>query len=127
MNAKSPPKYAAIKRIALALPGASEVYHNGPWFNVGKKTFVCHPVQHARWIFKLPKDRQMLYFEVRPETFAPMRAGALLWSFVRVENIDAVELRDLVTAAWRTVAPKKLQADLASPRKRQGARETSRE
>ena len=112
---KQPPKYAAIKKTALALPGASEVDYGGPWFNVGTKTFVCYSIEKERWIFKLPKDRQTMYFEVRSETFTPMRAGALLWSYVEVRNLGAAELRELVIAAWRMVATKKLQRALADP------------
>ena len=110
---EQPPKYAAIKKIALALPGASEVIYRGVWFNVGTKTFVCSSSRDERWTFKLPRDRQMMYFEVRPETFAPMRAGKLLWSYVKVEDLSAAELRDLIIAAWRMVATKKLQGELA--------------
>ena len=100
-----PPKYASIKRIALALAGAhEEVTHHGYWFNVGKKTFAVYWGKEARWIFKLPHDRQEVLFEVRPETFAPMRAGRMLWSYVRVEDLDGKELKSLLTAAWGTVA-----------------------
>ena len=97
-----PPKYAAIKRIALALPGThEELTHHGAWFNVGKKTFAVY--WKERWIFKLPHHRQEILFEVRPETFTPMKAGRLLWSYVRVEDLDSKELKDLLTAAWGMV------------------------
>ena len=108
MNA---PKLAAIRKIALGFPGASEVIYKGwPWFNVGKKTFALY--NGERWIFKLPMAQQMMLFDTRPDAFAPMRAGKLLWSFVRVEDLDAAELRDLLEGSWRVVAPKKLQATL---------------
>ncbi len=103
-------RLAAIRKIALGFPGASEVtFHDWPWFNVGTKTFALYHARSGRWIFKLPKARQMMLFDTRPETFEPMRAGKLLWSYVRVEDLGAKELRDLLTAAWTTVAPKKLQ------------------
>ena len=100
-----PPKYALVKRLALALPDAHEVLTlHGFWFNVGTKTFALYSVKDARWIFKLPHDRQEFLFEVRPETFAPMRAGLLRWAFVRVEDLDATELKELLTTAWSTIA-----------------------
>jgi hypothetical protein len=103
----SPPKLGVIRKIALGLPQAREVEDRlGLWFNVGKKSFALY--SGRRWIFKLPMAQQMMLFEARPETFAPMRAGKLLWSFVAVENLDAAELRDLLYAAWTVVAPKKL-------------------
>jgi hypothetical protein len=111
-RAKQPPKYALLKRLALALPGTSEEFSRGFWFNVGSKTFVCFWIAEERWIMKLPKDRQMELFEVRPETFAPMTHGRLRWSYVKVEDLSAAELRDLITDAWRTVATRKLQSAL---------------
>ncbi len=105
-----PPKYAKIKSIALGFPGAQEVVWRGwPWFNVGKKSFALYSDKEKSWILKLPHPQQMMLFDARPETFRPMIAGRMVWSFVRVEDLDAAELRDLLEAAWRMVAPKKLQ------------------
>lgn len=110
-----PPKYAAIKSVALGFPQAHEVVYRGwPWFNVGRKTFALYSVDDKTWIFKLPHAQQMMLFDARPETFRPMKSGRMIWSYVRVENLDRAELRDLLEAAWRMVAPKKLQRSLAS-------------
>ena len=106
---KKPPKYALIKRLALALPGASEEHDRlGTWFNIGRKTFVLYSDHQARWIFKLPRHQLHMIFDARPEIFAPMRSGALLWAYVRVEDLSSAELYDYITTAWRTVATKKL-------------------
>ena len=103
------PRLAAIRRIALGLPGAREVtFHAWPWFNVGSKTFALYHADRKRWILKLPMAQQMMLFDARPGTFSPMRSGRMVWSFVRVEDLDAQELRDLLKAAWTTVAPKKI-------------------
>jgi len=107
---KLAPKLAAIRRIALSFPGTSELSHGGSWFNVGTKTFALYWAKDGRWIFKLPAHQQMMLFDARPETFSPMRAGRMVWSYVEVGHLDAAELKDLLAAAWRTVAPKKLQA-----------------
>jgi hypothetical protein len=105
------PKLAAIRKIALAFPGAQELHTNwGPWFNVGTKSFALYAVKEGRWIFKLPQHQQMMLFDARPETFSPMRAGRMVWSYVEVGDLDTAELKDLLTAGWRMVAPKKLQA-----------------
>ena len=110
-----PAKYATLKKIALSLPGAEEVrFHGEPWFNIGSKSFALH--WQGKWIFKLPKPQQMMLFDTRPETFTPMRAGRMLWSFVKVENLDTAELKDLLVAAWRTVTTKKIQAQYVEPR-----------
>ena len=122
-----PPKYAAIKSIALGFPGAHEViWHGCPWFIVGKKTFALYSDTDKSWIFKLPHHQQMMLFDARPESFRPMIAGRMIWSFVRIEDLDRVEMRDLLEAAWRMVAPKKLQrapnAEIAGPHPSRGSR-----
>ena len=97
---------ADVRKIALALPGAVELNdHGGAWFNVGKKTFVVYGFPSARWIFKLPKPRQELLFEARPEVFQPYRAGAMLWSYVDIAKLTRAELADFVTDAWTTIVP----------------------
>lgn len=100
---------ADIRRAALALPGAREVeWYGAPGFNVGKKTFVCAWGREQRWIFKLPKPHQELLFEVRPEVFQPFRSGAMLWSYVAIEELTRAEAATLVTEAWSEVVPKKI-------------------
>lgn len=112
---------ADIRRAALALPGAVELdSHGGSWFNVGKKTFVLYWAKDGRWIFKLPKPRQELLFEARPDVFQPYRAGAMVWSYVAIEELTRAEVASLVTDAWTTIVPKKiacahLGADFAGP------------
>jgi hypothetical protein len=100
---------ADIRHAALALPGAVELEsHGGQWFNVGKKTFVLYGFPTKRWIFKLPKPRQELLFEARPDVFQPYRAGAMLWSYVDIEELTPAEAADFVTDAWTTVVSKKV-------------------
>ena len=100
---------ADIRRAALALPGAEELdSHGGAWFNVGKKPFVLYWKRHEGWIFKLPKRRQELLFEARPEVFKPYRAGTMIWSYVAIEELAKTEIESLVTDAWTTIVPKKV-------------------
>ena len=103
----APPKYAALKKIALSLPGAEEVwFHGHPWFNIGSKSFALF--WQGRWIFKLPKPQQMMLFDTRPDTFTPMRAGRMVWSFVAVEDLDntreVASSAELRGAAHRSVS-----------------------
>jgi hypothetical protein len=108
---KKPPKYAAIRRLALALPGThEETDRHGTWFNIGRKTFALYWAKSERWILRLPVPQVMMLIEARSETFSPMRTGSMLWAYVRVETLSTAELRDYVTAAWRYTAPKKLQS-----------------
>ena len=106
---KKPPKYAFMKRVALTLPGAIEVLDRyGSWFNVGTKTFAVFWNKSERWVLKLPKDQVMMLIEARPEIFTPMRSGPMLWAYVDVNALNANELRDYLTAAWRCIVPKKV-------------------
>ncbi|MEJ0028231.1 MAG: MmcQ/YjbR family DNA-binding protein [Rhizomicrobium sp.] len=112
---KTPPKYAAIKKAALALPSTREIQDgHGIWFNIGSKTFALFGSRSERWTLRLPKDRVTMLVEAAPDTFAPMRAGALLWLYVDVTKLGPKELRAYVEAAWRYTAPKKLQARLTA-------------
>ncbi len=115
-RAAKPPKEAFIRRIALSLPGASETYYKGPRFGVGKKAFVHGWSGETLWLFKLPHHQELMLFETRPNIFTPMRSGLMLWCYADVRQLDAAELRDLIVAAWKTVAPKKLQAQFGQPR-----------
>ena len=104
-------KPADVRRAALALPGAVELdSHGGSWFNVGKKTFVLYWAKDSRWIFKLPKPRQELLFEARPDVFQPYRAGGMVWSYVAIEALTRSEVEAYVTDAWTTIVPKKVWA-----------------
>jgi len=110
---KKPAKYAAIQRLALSFPGASEQGHrHGPWFVVGRKVFALYWDKEECWILKLPQHHVMMLIDVRPEVFRPMKSGSLLWIYVDVEKLDRAELRDYLTAAWRTVAPKGIASQL---------------
>ncbi len=99
---------ADVRKVALALPGAVELNdHGGSWFNVGTKSFVLSGFPSGRWIFKLPKPRQELLFEARPDVFQSYRAGAMLWSYVDISRLTRAEVADLVSDAWTTIVPKK--------------------
>src|SRR5215472_17280799 len=56
---------------------------------------------------KLDKGHQELLFEARPDVFSPMNVGRLRWSWVEIAALEADEVADLVTEAWRQVVPKK--------------------
>ena len=65
---------------------------------------------------KLDKAHQELLFEARPEIFRPMIAGAMRWSWVEIEALDAGEAADLVLEAWTQVVTKKVSRAFLSDR-----------
>jgi hypothetical protein len=96
-----------IRSVALALPGAWEnEWYGEPSFQVGSKGFVQS--FRGRAIMKLDRHHQELLFEARPEVFSPMVAGALRWSWVEIDALDATEVADLVLEAWTCIVPKKV-------------------
>ena len=102
-----------IRRAALALPGVAEGDMLGETaFKVGRKGFV-----HA-WrggiFMKLDKYHQELLFEARPEVFRPMIVGAMRWSWVAIEALDADEIAELVREAWTQIVPKKVSRAFAA-------------
>jgi hypothetical protein len=96
-----------LRRLSLALPGASEVLYRGdPWFNVGRKTFALFV--NGRAILKLDRDHQEFLFEVRPQTFQKCKVATAYWSFVALGDLDEAELGELVLEAWAQIVPKKV-------------------
>ena len=58
---KRPPKYEAIKRLALSLPGTREEGHrHGPWFNIGQRPFALYWGRSESWMIRLPADHIMM-------------------------------------------------------------------
>lgn len=102
-----------IRAVARVLPGAWENDWRGePLFQVGRKGFV--QTSRGGVIMKLDRDHQELLFEARPDVFKPMMAGALRWSWVEIDALDADEIADLVREAWTQVVPKKVSRAYSS-------------
>jgi hypothetical protein len=104
-----------IRAVARTLPGAWENdWYGEPLFQVGRKGFV--QTFRGRVIMKLERNHQELLFEARPEVFSPMTAGALRWSWVEIEGLDAGEIAELVLEAWTQIVPKKVSRAFAAAR-----------
>lgn len=96
-----------FRAAALQLPGVRETEQMGaPAFKVGRKGLAT--LWGERVLMKLDRGRQELLFEARPEVFAPFTAGAMRWSWVKVEALDSKEVAELVREAWTCVVPKKV-------------------
>ena len=109
-----------LRRLCLALPETTErLSHGEPtWFVRGKKTFVTYADHHhddrlAFWCAAPPGAQEMLV-EAAPERFfVPPYVGHRGWLGVRLDvPVDWDEIADLVTDAYRQVAPKRLLAEL---------------
>lgn len=110
-----------LRSLCLALPETTErLSHGEPtWFVRHKKTFVMYANHHhddrlAFWC-AAPDGAQEALVDVNPERFfVPPYVGHRGWLGVRldVKPVDWDGIADLVAAAYRVVAPKRLLAEL---------------
>ncbi len=109
-----------LRRLCLALPETTErLSHGEPtWFVRDKKTFVMYANHHhddrlAFWC-AAPDGAQDALVRSDPERFfVPPYVGYRGWLGVRLDvPVDWDRIEDLVAAAYRMVAPKRLLAEL---------------
>jgi hypothetical protein len=120
MPAKPPDPLSALRRLCLALPGTSERPSHGEptWFVGGKKTFVMFADHHhddrlAFWCAAPEGAQETLVAAAPGRFFRPPYVGHRGWLGVWLDvPVDWDEIADLVLAAYRMVAPKRLLAEL---------------
>jgi hypothetical protein len=109
-----------LRRLCLALPETTErLSHGEPtWFVRDKKTFVMYANHHhddvlAFWC-AAPDGAQEALIAADPERFfRPPYVGHRGWLGVRLDvtPVDWDQIGDLVNAAYRVAAPKRLVAE----------------
>lgn len=113
-----------LRRLCLALPEVTErVSHGEPtWFVRDKKVFVTFADHHhddrlGFWCAAPPGAQEALVAADPERYFRPPYVGHRGWLgvFLDVPNVDWGEISELVTDAYRVVAPKRLAAQLADP------------
>ena len=105
-----------LRAAAMALPQVEERDHFGvPSWRLNGKIFAQLVRRPGVAILKLPKPRQELLMEVRPQTFVRAMWGRTVYCEVVLDQIDPDELGELVEASWREVAPKRLHGALPPP------------
>lgn len=101
---------AAVRKLALAMPGAVESSHfDVADFRVNRKIFATiQPGGKAGALLRLGADRTNTLAETEPDTFRSVGGGsALVVQFARVERKLYVHLLE---EAWRAIATKTLLA-----------------
>ena len=109
-----------LRRLCLGLPEVTErLSHGEPtWFVRGRKTFVTYANRHHDDVLGFwcaaPPGAQDAYVADDPERyFVPPYVGGRGWLGVRLDvAVDWAEIGEIVTDAYRTVAPKGLVAAL---------------
>lgn len=104
-----------FRTLALSLPEAVESAHmHHPDFRVRGKIFATLGYPDKEWaVVKLSLAEQKRLVRSEPATFQPVKGA---WGrrgntnvYLPEAKIDVV--RDILTLAWRNVAPKRLQQD----------------
>lgn len=104
-----------VRRIALALPEVEEIltWETDITFRVRSKIFAIGGEGAARVSVKASPERQAELLDLDPATFASSAyVGRFGWVTVDLERVDRALLEDLLRAAWRRTAPKRLAAAL---------------
>ncbi|OLT14513.1 phosphoribosylglycinamide formyltransferase [Pseudonocardia sp. CNS-139] len=106
-----------LRALCLALPEVTEkVSHGEPtWFV--RRTFVSYSLYHhddrvAFWCAAPPGVQEELVAGDPERFFRPPYVGGRGWLgvYLDVEGVDWAEIGEIVTDAYRTVAPRKLVA-----------------
>lgn len=109
-----------LRGLCLALPETTErLSHGEPtWFVRGRKTFVMfadhhHDDRFGFWCAAPPGAQEALPASAPDKYFYPPYVGYRGWLGVRLDvPVDWDEIRELVTDAYRLVAPQQLTARL---------------
>lgn len=100
-----------VRTTARGLPEAEEHAHHGrPAFRVGGKIFATLWPVEQRVVLKLAPADQAFLVGHAPAAIAPVAGawGHHGWTSVELEQVSAELLQEMLTTAWRHVAPKRL-------------------
>jgi hypothetical protein len=106
-----------VRAFAVTLPRSSEAFVRGRIkFRVGSIVFLSFSRDGETMGFGFPKDWRAALVESEPEKFSmPSESDMRFhWVHVRLEAIDAEQMRDLVENAWAMCAPKFLVEEYAT-------------
>ncbi|NKQ55211.1 MmcQ/YjbR family DNA-binding protein [Amycolatopsis sp. K13G38] len=112
-----------LRALCLALPETTErLSHGEPtWFVRGRKTFVMYADHHhddrlAFWCAAPPGAQEQMTGEEPERFFRPPYVGHRGWLGVWLDvRVDWAEIGEIVTGAYRVIAPKTLVARLDGP------------
>jgi hypothetical protein len=116
-----PTGLATVRRLCLALPEVTErLSHGEPcWFVRDKKMFAMFANRHhddrvGCWLAAAPGEQQALVAHDPELFFVPPFVGTRGWIGVRLDRpgLEEAVLAELITEAYRTVAPARLVAQL---------------
>jgi hypothetical protein len=100
-----------VRELALTLPRSYEaLVRDRVKFRVGQIVYLAFSRDETEMGFAFPKVEREALVESEPDKFLMPGTSDLRynWVVVRLDAIDADEMRELVLDAWRMVVPKKV-------------------
>ena len=104
---------------ARTLPRSSEAFVRGRGkFRVGRIVYLAFSKDGSTLGFAFPKEWRSALVESEPQKFSlPSQSDMRYhWVHVRLDAIDADEMRDLVEDAWAFTVPKRVAEEYAASR-----------
>ncbi|HEX6581590.1 MAG TPA: MmcQ/YjbR family DNA-binding protein [Actinomycetota bacterium] len=102
-----------VRAFALTLPRTTEaLVRDRVKFRVGRIVYLAFSRDETTMGFAFPKEEREALVRSEPERFLmPDRSDLRFdWVVVRLDSIDAAEMREIVLDAWRMVVPKRVAA-----------------
>jgi hypothetical protein len=103
-----------VRELALSLPRTTEGWvRDSLRFRIGSIVYLAFSRDETEMGFAFPKEERQALVESEPDKFLMPRTSDLRWNWVvvRLDAIDADEMRELVLDAWRMVVPKRVAAE----------------
>jgi hypothetical protein len=108
-----------VRAFAATLPRSSEAFVRGRVkFRIGRIVWLAFSRDGAMMGFAFPRAWRAALVEAEPEKFSLPSEHDMRyhWVHVRLDAIDADEMRELVEDAWAFCAPKRVAEDYAASR-----------
>ena len=103
-----------VRTLASTLPRSSEAFVRGRVkFRVGRIVYLAFSRDETQMGFAFPREWREAQLSSEPEKFVRPSASDLRynWLVVRLDAIDAEEMRELVLDAWSIVVPARVAAE----------------
>jgi hypothetical protein len=124
---RAPPRSIRRRAIAQNLPRSYEVLVRGQIkFQVGQIVWLALSKDGERMGCGFPKEMRRAAVEAEPHKFQLPDPGDMRfnWIHVRLDAIDAAEMRDLVEEAWWTAVPLYVEEETGGGRPAPASRST---
>jgi len=103
-----------VRTLASTLPRSSEAFVRGRVkFRVSRIVYLAFSRDETEMGFAFPREWREAQLSSEPEKFVRPSASDLRynWLVVRLDAIDAEEMRELVLDAWSIVVPARVAAE----------------